>query len=121
MKQQKDEAKSFQTMQNELVQLKSTYYRFQLYHIITDVRAAKKDIETAEDEIKDGNEDLGDLEDKIKLKQADLGKYLKKKTNTNKNLKKLRASLNKKKLKADGMRKELKSLQHEENKLKQRR
>merc|ERR1712115_217172 len=109
MKQQKDEANSYKRMETELMDLKSEYYRFQLYHIITDVRAAKQDIEGADDEINQINDTLKDLEDEIKLKQADLSKSLRKKTNITKNVKKLRESLNKKKLKADGLDKELKS------------
>merc|ERR1712115_196676 len=79
MKQQKDEANSYKRMETELMDLKSEYYRFQLYHIITDVRAAKQDIEGADDEINEINDTLKDLEDEIKLKQADLSKSLRKK------------------------------------------
>jgi len=118
MKQQKDEANSFKAMGQKLSDLKSEYYRFQLYHIINDVRSAREDLEKSEIEIKAGNDALKDLEDEIKLKQAALSKTLREKTKINKQLKKCMKSLDAKKLKGDKMRKQLKSLKKEENKYK---
>eukprot|EP01084_Bolivina_argentea_P186866 322003_1 len=117
MKQQKDEANSYKTMQSDLVTLKSEYYRFQLYHIVNDVAAAKDDITAVDGAMDAINLSLEECEDEIKLKQADLGKTLRRKTTIGKSMKKLRKSTNAMKLKSDELEKEVIRLKGQEKKI----
>merc|ERR1712048_455081 len=80
MKQQKDEASQFRELEENLERMKSESYRFQLYHIQKEVKAAVDGIQSAEEDLAANNENLKELEQEIKLKQADLTKTLRKKT-----------------------------------------
>merc|ERR1712129_180285 len=119
MKQQKDEASKFRQMEENLAKMKSESYRFRLFHIETEVKNAVAGIQTADDDLATHSASLNDLEQEIKLKQADLAKTLRQKSNITKNARKLLTSLNKKKLKANAMEKKVKSLESERNKLEQ--
>merc|ERR1712048_1192966 len=107
MKQQKDEANEFKKCEEDLEKIKCEYYKYQLYHIKKDTLLARQSIEDADNKIDEENENLKELEQEIKLKQADLTKTLRKKTQITKNCRKLMQSLNKKKLKANATEKEL--------------
>ena len=58
MKQQKEEAAEFEEKQGELQRLKSEYYRFQLFHILNDVKTAQESIEGLDEESEGHEMDL---------------------------------------------------------------
>ena len=70
MKSQKDEAIEYSKKQEELVELKSKYFRWQLYHIKREMEEARIGIKELDDEIENLNDEQEDKSAELGLNQV---------------------------------------------------